>query len=256
MIKHALYSHFDRHGRRQNPATGFRRLVLSLAVFAMIFFSSVCSLPVLRADEVIMEESNNVLIRSGDFECRPCIEQVGSGLSIVEGLGNNSGEVTAGELYRFFKSQGKHSVDRLVLCVDLQGNPLRTDVGFDDFVLTIEDPFEADARSFSLDRGGDNSLVVPGYEASLLKPEAQLEIPLGYDFMERYSENSEAVVKLNLQYAGNLQSDVPLAVYFPAERTMRWFSVNRLLLVISFAIFWAAIFWVLVRFTLPRSQPA
>ena len=74
--------------------------------------------------------------------------------------------------------------------------------------------------------------------------------------MERFSENSEEVVKLNLQYAGNLQSDIPLAVYFPAERTLRWFSLPRLTLVVSFAVFWAAIFWVLVRFTLPRTQTA
>lgn len=254
MMNHKHSHNFGRHGRRQNPAKHIALLALSCTVF-LIFF---CTSDTLSADEVILEESNNVLIRSGDFECRPCMEQVDSGLRIVEGLGNNSGEITAGELYRFFKSHGMDSVDRLVLCVDLEGNPLRTDVGFDDFVLTIEDPYQSGEpiRSFSLDRGGDNSLIVPGYETSLLKPEAQLEIPLGYDFMQRFSENSEEVVKLNLQYAGNLQSDVPLAVYFPAERTLRWFSIPRLLLVVSFAIFWAAIFWVLVRFTLPRTQTA
>lgn len=242
---------FDRHGRRQNPARHI--LLLALSCFVLVGFNASLITSV-SADVVVVEESNNVLTRGGDFECRPCMEHVGSGLSIVEGLGTNSGEVTAGELYRFFKSQGMDSVDRLVLCVDLKGNPLRTDVGFDDFVLTIEDPFNAPMKSFSLDRGGDNSLVVPGYETSLMKPEAQLEIPLGYDFMERFSENSEEVVKLNLQYAGNQESSVPLSVYFPAERTLRWFSLPRMLLVVSFGLFWAAIFWVLVRFTLPRAQ--
>lgn len=254
MINIQLIPNFARHGRRQNTK---RRVVLFLFLSCFVFAAASFS-TTLSADVVIVEESNNVLTRGGDFECRPCMEQVNSGLSIVEGLGTNSGEVTAGELYRFFKSQGMDSVDRLVLCVDLKGNPLRSDISFDDLVLTIEDPFKSASvrNSFSLDKNGDNSLIVPGYETSSMKPEAQLEIPLGYDFMERFSENSEEVVKLNLQYAGNLQSDIPLAVYFPAERTLRWFSLPRLTLVVSFAVFWAAIFWVLVRFTLPRTQTA
>ena len=244
-------SRFDRHGRRQNRSALIAWVTL---ICGVVFF-----LPsFVHADEVVLEEANDgMLIRTGDFELRTCREPVDSGLSILKGLGNSSGEITAGELYRFFKSQGKESVDRLVLCVDLEGNPLRTDVGFDDFVLTIEDPFETGqpTRSFSLDRDGDNSMIVPGYETSLLKPEAQLEIPLGYDFMQRYSENSEEVVKLDFQYSdGSQQSAIPLAVYFPAERTIGWFSVPRLSLVFVFAVFWVAVFWALIKFTLPKPQ--
>ena len=246
-------SRFDRHGRRQNRSALFAWVTLICGV--VLFFPS----PV-QADEVVLEEANDgLLIRTGDFELKTCREPVITGLSLLEGLGSKSGEITAGELYRFFKSQGKDSVDRLVLCVDLEGNPLRTDVGFDDFVLTIEDPFETGqpTRSFSLDRDGDNSLVVPGYETSMLKPEAQLEIPLGYDFMQRYSENSEEIVKLDFQYSDdNEQSNVPLAVYFPAEQTIRWFSIPRLSLVFVFAVFWVVVFWALIKFTLPKPQTA
>jgi len=243
-------SRFDRHGRRQNRSALIAWVTL---ICGVVFF-----LPSLvNADEVVLEEANDgMIIRSGDFELRTCRESVGTGLNLLSGLGDKSGEITAGELYRFFKSQGKDSVDRLVLCVDVD-NPLRNDVGFDDFVLTIEDPFETGqpTRSFSLDRDGDNSLVVPGYETSLLKPEAQLEIPLGYDFMQRYSETSKEVVKLDCQYSdGNQQSNVPLAVYFPAERTIGWFSIPRLSLVFVFAVFWVAVFWALIKFTLPKPQ--
>ena len=222
---------------------------VAASIFSVIFLANISV-----ADELIVEESNDTLVKTGDFEWRACKEPIVSGLNLVEGLGT-TGEITTGQLYKFFKSQGFESVDRLVLCVDID-NALRSDVGLDEFVVTIEDPFRStNFGSFSLDRDGDNSLIMPGYETSMLKPEAQLEIPLGYDFMQRFSENSKEVVKLNFQTSGDKKT-VPVTVYFPETRSISWFSGPRLLIVLLFAAFWAAVFWALVRFTLPKGGAA
>ena len=208
------------------------------------------------ADELILDESNSGIFKRGDFDCQQCKEPVDLGL-LLPNIGtadDNANEISAGDLYRFFKDQGIESMDHLVLCLDIKpsaGN--KSDVGFDNVVLTIEDPFNSNnvTTSFSL---GDNTLKVPAYETSRLKPEARLEIALGYDFMKRFSENSKEMLKLKYRINGEDKSD--LSVVIPIEKPGVWFTGPRLMIVIGFTSFWVLLFWILFKFTNPKTATA
>jgi hypothetical protein len=207
------------------------------------------------ADEVVINESSDSGLSIGDFSCSPVRERVDSAFELFQsqtGLANQNGEVTVdvGELYAFFKSQGITSLDRLVLYVDVSPTQKNADFGLQNMQLSIEDSSQSQViTSFSF---RDNNLMVPSYETSARKPEARLEIQLPFDFMTKFSESSTEKLKLNLLVDEKVGS-MPFSLTLRGSQSTS-FSFSRFFLLLAFAVFWVVVFWVLFRFTVPRTS--
>ena len=77
---------------------------------------------------------------------------------------------------------------QLNFAFDLPASDKRSDYQLNSINLEIENLTSAsESKLFTL--GDQNSLIMPSYEASNLKPEAQIGIQLGYDFMKQFNEN-------------------------------------------------------------------
>lgn len=205
--------------------------------------------PVL-GDEIVVN-GNESKIAVGDFDCMGCNSEVRNALALL--MSQRSGDVTAGELWKFFKDQGIDSVENLTLCMDVQGSSL-TGFGLSQLKLKIEHPdqFGALLTDVSI---GENSLVVPNYEISSFKPEARLNIALGYDFMQRFSAASQERVHLDFQSVLGDEDDSAAAPVFSVEAgsqiLTRRFSFLPFL---GFVLFWIAVFILLSRLTRPKNN--
>ena len=197
-------------------------------------------------DELILDESLTSFQPVGDFSVSGCLLPIEPE---AEGLLNEKGEISTGELYKYFKSKGIDSVNELIFCVDVDPTVERTDYSLQSIVLNIQDveTFE-DIERYTL---GENSLMLPAYEASVMKPEAQLAIRLPYDFMQRYNANSTERIKLDFALAGeHSKSSFKIGV-LPESRSS--FPASRFLFLTAFAGFWFVVFVVLFRATNPRT---
>lgn len=193
------------------------------------------------ADEVIIDGKQGSQI-AGDFDCSKCPSPSTSMLNLLDG--SESGSLTAGEVWQFFNAQGVDSLDRLTLCLDVESDGGLATVGIDSMELKIEDPsnFGSLLTNVSL---GDDWLRIPGYDIAAFKPEANLEIKLGYDFMQRFSADSTEKISLNVSGAANSQVSVQ------GVDGKGFFSSINSLAVVAFAVFWSLIFISLYRFTKP-----
>ena len=216
-----------------------------LAHFACVLLFVVANLAALvGADEVILDDRTIAPTSLGDFYCEPCFESTPS-------FDLSRGEITAGELWQYFKDQGINTLDHLIFSVDVI--PQETDAKdfkLDQVVLTIQDPDDPNAviTNMSLDRGGDNLLVLPGQDVTSYKPEAQMQINLGYDFMKQFRPDSTEIVKLNIAAKDGTPIYAKIGIigqpnYFP-----------KFLFLVGFVIFWIVVFAVLCRFTLPENR--
>ena len=192
-----------------------------------------------RADELILDESLTGIHDVGDFGVSSCILPVEPE---AEGLLNEHGEISAGKLWGYFDSKGITSVNELIFCVDVDPTAGRNDYKLDSIVLSIGDIKES--RIYEL---GENSLKLPAYEASVMKPEAQLAIKLDYDFMKKFNQNSTERIKID--FAGADKSSFKIGV---VPQTGSGFDVSRFLFLTAFAGFWFVVFVVLFRATSPR----
>jgi len=211
-------------------------VLLSFATFASASF----------ADEVIIDGRASSKISVGDFDCSQCPSPANNIFSLFDG---NDREFTAGQLWKFFDEQGVSSVEHLVLCLDLQPSSETIPFGIDSFELKIENPSELGALLTNVSLG-DNSLVFPGYDISSFKPEAKLEIALGYDFMERFSADSKEKISLDVSSANNGSMPV-VSVEAGNGFFAQKFNIYAL---IVFAAFWSVVFLVLNRFTKPKIE--
>ena len=193
-----------------------------------------------HADELVLDESLTSFQSVGDFDVASCNLPVEPE---DDGLLNENGEITAGKLYSYFKSKGMESVNEIVFCFDVDPTIERADYSLESIVLSIED-----IEKYTL---GENSLKLPAYEASTLKPEAQLAIKLGYDFMKRYNENSTERIKLDYAVAGAHAKPTFKIGVLPESRSS--FPASRFFFLTAFAGFWFVVFMVLFRATNPRS---
>ena len=162
---------------------------------------------------------------------------------------NNSGEVAAGDLWQFFHSQGVQSLDRLTLCLDVEQLEGHSAFDLKSVELKIEDPNKVGYLLTNVSLG-NNSIVVPGLETSSSKPEAKLEIVLGYDFMERFSAASKEKIKLDF----SANSDMASKATFSIGSNEEIFSSASFVLLALFVGFWVAVFFVLNRVTKPIEQ--
>ena len=192
------------------------------------------------ADELILDESLTNFQSVGDFDVSAChlpVEPEADGLL-------TNGEITAGQLYTYFKNKGMDSVNEIVFCVDVdpavQG---RTDYALESLELSIED-----IEKYTL---GENSLMLPAYEASTMKPEAQLSIKLGYDFMQRFNADSEERIKFDFAVAGQQSKSMFKIGVLPESQSS--FDSSRFLFLSAFVGFWLVVFFVLFRATNPKT---
>ncbi len=198
-----------------------------------------------NADQVNLDGDSPITM--GGFECSLCRGQVIRSIGILDQ--NTSGEVYAGELWQFFHEQGVVSLNRLTLCLDIQ--QLDGDSSFDlqSVELSIEDPAGEKPFLTHVTLGNDY-LVVPAYGTSSFKPEAKLEIALGYDFMEIFSASSREKIKLD--FSSN--SDQANNAKFYIEADSNFFSRSNVLLLVGFILFWVIVFIVLNRITKPLTH--
>jgi hypothetical protein len=218
---------------------GFSNLAIRFLVLLSIAVFTVSS----NADEVIIDSKATSKVSVGDFDCSKCPTAINNILELFDGIDN---EVTAGQLWSFFDAQGVSSVDHLVLCLDVQPTD-DSAFGINSVELKIEDPAQMGSLLTNVSLG-DNSLVLPGYDITAFKPEAKLEIALGYDFMERFSANSTELISLDVSSDGANASTI-VSVQGESGFFAQGFNLFALGI---FAIFWAIVFLVLNRFTKPQ----
>lgn len=161
------------------------------------------------------------------------------------GLEPTENAITAGELWSFFRQQGLREVHSIMLFLDVDKLPSTDSIRIQSIEFRIE-PVDATAPLTCCSLGDQNSLLIPGEDSLAAMPEARLEIPLGYDFMQRYSEASAERVFLKLDY----QAPAGSTPNFFIAGQQAWFTLPRFLLLLGFTAFWGAIFLALFRLTL------
>ena len=196
------------------------------------------------ADEIVIGDGTDSSFSLGGFECSSCPNELNRGVGIFSQ--DNSGQVSAGELWQYFSDQGIDTLDRLTICLDIEHLENNANFGLSSIEFKIEDPLRQGALLTDVSLG-DNTLIVPADETSEFKPEAKLEIILGYDFMERFSAASQEKIQLDFSSDSGLASNAQFSV----GASEYAFSRFNLLMLISFAAFWAIVFFVLNRVTKP-----
>ncbi len=232
---------------------GLRIVLTRLMVAAAVASLSLWSARQLCADEFIIDSRNNEVYRLGEVDCTSCRSFPKSLLSFPEseslvGLNEFSFEMTTGELWRYYKQQGIDSTDRIVLYVGVDHIGMNQDLVLDSFKFSIaEDRKLRDVKltQVMFSESGKDRLIIPGYETYDSKPEARMEIDLGYDFMARFNPGSQEKITLNARMAG--APDV-IPNFYIAGRQKPW-SPPDFKLVLGFALFWVVVFWLLKLIT-------
>lgn len=216
-----------------------------------------CSL----GDEIVLDHTNPQ-VSFGDFSCSTVTVDSSErlGLSFLNGdNGNQPGhtcEIKTGELYRYFKAQGITSLDSLVLYVDVDDLNENQQLSLESMQVSILGETRAGQPSKSLlefssaDGTGENRMLIPGQLANDLRPAARLEVPLGFDFMSRFTESSSERLLVNLVYDEGSGANPRLSI----EGRRHLFSAPNAVLLGSFVLFWSVVFWVLRRLTLHKPR--
>jgi hypothetical protein len=195
-------------------------------------------------DEVVIGENSKSTVL-GDFDCSTCPMPTSSFQMLA---GGDSGEFTAGELWKYFDSQGVDQLHSLTLCLDLEPNDDTSEFGLESIQLRIQDPSDNTILLTDVSMG-DNSLIVPSYDISSLKPEAKLQIALGYDFMSRFSADSTEKISLDVATNGEASSNPIFSVEGGSGFFLKRYNIFALAV---FAGFWVVVFIALNRFTKPQ----
>lgn len=217
-----------------------RAVVLAICSTLMVGQASVS----LLGDEIVIDNQGNSEISLGDFRCSSCPTQINSAMGILEQA--QSGEVSAGELWQFFHSQGVDSLDQLTLFLDVDQLDGQAAFDLQSIELKIEDP-RGKGELLTNVSLGNNTIIVPGFETSSFRPEAKLQISLGYDFMQRFTASSQEKIKLDFSSSNN---DLASNVKFSIEgNDNSGFSSWHYWLLAGFVGFWVVVFFVLNRVT-------
>jgi hypothetical protein len=223
------------------PIRMFRIALQSVALIA------VSMMAVAHGDEVFIDREVKSNISVGDFFCSQCPTASSNSLSLFNGDTSN---LTAGELWTFFDEEGFGAVNKLTLCLDVQPAADASNVGIRTVELKIEDP-EMGGLITNVSLQG-NSLKFYSYDVTAFKPEARLEIDLGYDFMKRFSADSTALISLDI--AGDSDS-TGVSPIISVEGAGGFFAADfNAWAMIGFASFWAIAFILLNRFTKPLAD--
>lgn len=196
------------------------------------------------ADDVVMDEKQGSKDNFSKFVCSKCPRPSKTMLNLLNG--GNSGSVTAGELWKFFDSQGVTSLQRLTLQLDIETEGHSGSAVIHSMEFQIEDPSNFGRPLTVVSMHDDDILKIRDYDIASFKPEANLEIKLGYDFMERFSADSTEIISLDVSSEANSRPVISFAGSGGS------FSYKNGLALGAFAIFWALVFVVLNRFTKPQ----
>jgi hypothetical protein len=160
-------------------------------------------------------------------------------------------ETSAGQLWQFLDQQGVTAAKKLSFCLDLDSIEDDLEFSLTGIELRIESPDKK--VTFLTDVSlGENSIVVPGYETSSFKPEAVLEVALGYDFMKTFSATSPEKVSFKFESSGDAICNPTIYLQSNSEG---FFSTGKnLFLLAGFAAFWICVFHLLNRFTKPSTN--
>lgn len=161
-------------------------------------------------------------------------------------------EISAGELWQYFRDRGVTSVESLILYVDVDPMDEASALSLESLELSIrgDRPGGEIVKLNSLADGSGKRLLIQGAETSARRPEAKVEIPLGFDFMDRFSGDSKERLLVNVGYGGDLSRRPVLSL----SNRRPLITAPSLVILAAFVIFWAVVFWILKRLTLPRQS--
>ena len=191
------------------------------------------------ADEFIIEDE---IKQIGDFTFSPVIYSFDSSFTIEPNK-----PYQAGDLWRYFDQQGMNKVESLSFLMDVTGASEDVDLGA--FEITIIEA-NGEEKKFTL---GDNTAVVPLYNVRDNQPEAEMEIQLGYDFMERYRPDSTEMVTFRIDLEGEAGQNAPA---FSIRGRDSMFSMSNLLMLCGFVFFWSVVFGLMFKFVRPSEELA
>ena len=209
----------------------FRVLLLTVAT---LFFASITTEAVV-GEQIVIDENSEDKRLAGDFYCSPCYSPI---LDDAEAVDIAAKTLTTGELYKYFQSRGITKLNRLSFQVDVDCDPDNTkSVSLTDLSFQIQDA----ARNLVTDADfGDTELLLDKSEITSFKPEAVLEVDLGYDFMQRFSPDSKEAVQLNFSSPDTSNAMMPRIVL---ASNMSSFSSSNLVRIGGFVAFWGIIFF-------------
>jgi len=186
-------------------------------------------------EQIVIDENSEGKAVAGDFYCSPCYNPI---LDDSEAVDVAAKTLTAGELYKYFQSRGIKKLSRLSFQVDVDCDPDNTEsVSLTDLSFQIEDS----ALNLVTHAGfGDTELLLDKSEITSFKPEAVLEIDLGYDFMQRFSPESKESVSLNFSSPDTSSGMMP-RIFLASD--MSSFSSSNLVRIGGFIAFWGIIFF-------------
>lgn len=165
-------------------------------------------------------------------------------------LGQADQSITAGELWSFFQRQGLEKVESIVLFLDVNKFEEPDSITIKSIEFRIE-PINATVPVTTSALSEKNRLVIPGYDSLSNLPEARLEIPLEFDFMQRFTAASRDRIFLKIAYdapAGNAPN------FFVAGQ-QSLITLPSFSLLVGFIAFWGILFYALARMTL-KATPA
>ena len=224
----------------------FFRYKFGTAIVA-ILIAMVSGISSSQAEEVIIEEGRSIShVLVGDYSCSPCLSKLSSAsLEMRDSHQHGTIELTAGELWKFFDDQGFESVNTMSLFLDVDQLASEQNVNLSKLNVQIQNPT---GGSLLTDANlGRDRLVVPGYETSSSRPEAELRFDLGYDFMELFSPDSTEIVRVSIN-SPEVGAMVPT---FRLTANSAVFGQTNLGQMFFFVMFWGIVFLVLLRWMKP-----
>lgn len=202
-------------------------------------------------DEIAI--NGNSKLGVGDFQCSYCPNSNLSVLNLTSG--QTAGTITTGELWRFFNEQGSTSLRSLTLCLDVDNVDEVENIRLSSVKLKIEDP-EQPGKYLTSVSFGDNSLLVRGYETTAFKPEAKLEVELGYDFMTKFSGESNEKLFVDFETGDGVTKSANPVLLIQSNASSFFFSSGNAVLLLMFSAFWILVFNLMNRFTKTKdAQP-
>jgi hypothetical protein len=234
-----MFMSLQQDKRLATTTAGFALSILTVAAFAFGLSQSS------QAEEIKIGEDSGEMV-AGDFRCKPCHRPI---INSGESFCINGQAMTTGDLYRYFQSRGITNIDRLSLQVDIDCCP-EEDRAFQlddlDFRITGSDNTVIAEASLR-----EDSLLFSGEEISSFKPEAVLEIDLGYNFMDRFSPESTEAIELSYS-SPPLQNQ--MTPRFVVSEDTSSFSSSNISFLTLFVAFWIFVFFVMNFMVKPNND--
>lgn len=213
------------------PRLMYRILLSTFAIALVASFTA----DAVVAEQIVIDENSRDREVAGDFVCSPCYSPI---LSESDAVDFAAKTLTTGELYKYFQSRGIRKLNRLSFQVDVDCDPDNTEsVSLTGLSFQIHDA----SKNLVTNAGfGDSELLLDKSEITSFKPEAVLEIDLGYDFMQRFSPTSDDAVMLNFD-SPNTSSEMMPRIVLASE--MSSFSTGNFARIGGFIAFWGVVFF-------------